>query len=327
MSQVVSGTTWRATHGLSVGDQAMRVFVYQAFVQAGGTHMAYQVGCILKQRFGCEVLAVGARPETGMFRYPVPLPVIAEAELVALATPADLLICNPSFSDRGFGLGLPCRKLCYVQGVRTFQVLDVFFDHYVFVTGWVRDFVRRYYGIEGPVIPAFIDTGVFHADGTLPASRRRTVCAVMQRKHDPRVLETLRRVYERMSGGERLPLETIPVTDQATLARKFRESRVFLGLDVMEGFGLPMLEAMACGCAAVGWDSGGGGEYVRWGHNALVARYGDFESLARLLRTVLTDDDLADALGSCGAETGPRFSQPRFEQAWAAELRSLLAAR
>lgn len=301
----------------------MRVFVYQAFVQAGGTYMAYHLGRILRQEFGLEVAAVGARPSGGMFHYPVPLPVVDEDELVRRAAPDDLLICNPSFSDRLFGLRLPCRKLCYVQGLRTFQVLDVFFDRYVFVSGWVREFVNRYYGIDGPVIPAFIESDVFHAAGAAAAPHRRPVCAVMLRKHEPVVLESLRRVYARMFGGAP-PVELIPVVAQPDLADAFRRSRVFLGLDVMEGFGLPMLEAMACGCAVVGWDSGGCSEFARWGHDALLARYGDFESLARLLHAALTDDGLAASLGSAGAAAAAAFDRDRFERSWVAELGPLV---
>lgn len=305
----------------------MRAFVYQAYVQAGGTHMAYHIGRILRQRFGLEVFAVGEPLQKGMFGYPVVLPVVDEAAMIADVAPDDWLICNPSFSSRMFGLRLPCRKLCYVQGVRTYPVLDVFFDHYVFVSKWVRWFVERYYGIDGPVIPAFIDTEIFHARSVNPPRRRRAVCAVMARKHDPLVLERLARVYAELHGGATLPVEIIPIVPQAELARKFRACRVFLGLDVMEGFGLPMLEAMACGCAAVGWDSGGGGEYARSGYDALLARYGDLAVLARLLHLALHDDDVADALGDRGMETGAAFGPERFERAWTDELSRIVVER
>lgn len=302
----------------------MRVFVYQAFIQAGGTHMAYHIGAILEQRFGLQVMAVGAAPEGGMFRYPVAMPVIDEATMVAMATADDLLICNPSFSDRMFGLRLPCRKLSYVQGVRTFRVLDVFFDRYVFVSKFARRFVNQHYGIDGPVIPAFIDSATFCPGTAAPVNRRRPVCAVLERKHEPLVFERLCRTYERLHGGERIPVEMLPVLPQGELAERLRQCRVFLSLDAMEGFGLPMLEAMACGCAAVGWDSGGCGEYARSGRNALLARYGDDETLARLLRAVLVEDSLAERLSASGVQTGDGFGRDRFIAAWERELASFL---
>ena len=302
----------------------MRVFVYQAFIQAGGTHMAYHIGGILKQRFGLEVLAVGSPPDAGMFRYPVDMPVIDEETMVGTASADDLLICNPSFSDLMFGLRLPCRKLCYVQGVRTFRVLDVFFDRYVFVSKWARRFVNQHYGIDGPVIPAFIDTDAFQPGAASPVCRRRPVCAVLERKHEPVVFERLCRTYERLHGGERIPVEMLPVLPQGELAERLRQCRVFLSLDAMEGFGLPMLEAMACGCAVAGWDSGGCGEYAQSGRNALLARYGDDEALARLLRTVLVEDAVAETLSTAGMQTGVRFGRDRFSAAWERELAALL---
>lgn len=302
----------------------MRVFVYQAFIQAGGTHMAYHIGCILQRHFGAEVLAVGSPPESGMFRYPVDMPVIDEETMVGTASADDLLICNPSFSDRMFGLRLPCRKLSYVQGVRTFRVLDVFFDRYVFVSKWARRFVNQHYGIDGPVIPAFIDTDTFHPGDSQPACRRRAVCAILARKHDPLVFERLCGVYARIHAGEPLPFEMVPVLPQADLARRLRECRAYLSLDVMEGFGLPMLEAMACGCAVVGWDSGGCSEYARAGRNALLARYGDVEALAHSIHAVVTNDTTAERLADSGLQTAPGFGWQRFCAAWEQELSSFL---
>jgi len=297
----------------------MRVFVYQAFCQAGGTFMAYSIGCILKQRFNAEVIAVGSHREAGMFRYHLDMPVIDEETMVRTASDNDLLICNPSFSDRMFGLRLPCRKLSYVQGVRTFKVLDVFFDRYVFVSDWVKRFIHQHYGIDGPVIPAFIDTDVFHLCDAPPVSQRRPVCAILARKHDPIVFERLRSIYARVHGVA-LPFEMIPVMPQTELAQKLREYRVYLSLDAMEGFGLPMLEAMGCGCAVVGWDSGGCGEYARSGCNALLARYGDDEILVRLIHAALTDDAAAEKLADAGVHSSVGFGQSRFDAAWEQEL-------
>lgn len=112
---------------------------------------------------------------------------------------------------------------------------------------------------------------------------------------------------------------------QPALAARFREGRIFLGLNVAEGFCLPMLEALACGCACVGWDSGGGAAYAESGRNALLARYGDFETLAGHLDALLTDDDLAARLAAEGIATGRAFGRDRFERAWAAELARFVA--
>lgn len=46
-------------------------------------------------------------------------------------------------------------------------------------------------------------------------------------------------------------------------AEVIRRSALFLSFSEREGFGLPPLEAMAAGCVVIGFDGGGGREYLR----------------------------------------------------------------
>jgi hypothetical protein len=300
----------------------MRVFVYQAYIPAGGTYMAYHVGRVLDQHFGLDVLVVGAGPGSGMFSYPVRYPVIDEDRFLREVNADDLFICNPSFSSQLFGLRLPCRKLTFVQNIRTYAVLDVFFDHYVCVSDWVRRFLTGYYGIEANVIPAFINTDIFHFKDNW--EDRRPVFLVMERKHESLVFQRLLQVFTEHYPGVQLPYEIVPMLPQRELAERFRESRYFLSLDTMEGFGLPMLEAMACGCSVAGWDAGGCNEYALHGKNALLARYGDLKGLASHMHFLLTHPVEARELGISGGLTGPKFSLGQFDQAWIRELTEFL---
>ena len=296
----------------------MRVFVYQGYYPAGGTYMAYHVGRILHQFFGCEVYCVGERPADSLFHYAVDLPAVSESDFLQRCGADDLLLCNPSFSSLQFGLRLPCRKLSYIQGIRTFAVLDVCYDHYVFVSEWARRFVADYYGIDGRVIPAFVGD-----DFLLPApewQRRKPVFVTSRRKYEDIQFRKLQAVYAAKYGGADIPCEVLPILPQPELADRFRGSRYYLSLDAMEGFGLPMLEAMASGCAVAGWDSGGNREYAVQGQNALLARYGDFEGLAEHIHTLLNDEAGAGVLAAAGAVTARRFDALRFEEGWVAEL-------
>lgn len=309
----------------------MRVFIYEAYIPAGGTYMAYHIGRVMHLLYGAEVISVGTSPTKEMFSYPILFPVIDCEQFVREVSREDVLICNPSFSEQLFGLRLECLKLCYVQGIRTFAVLDVFFDRYVFVSEVVKQFVGQHYGIDGSVISAFIQTDVFHpfAEAGRPREweQRRRTCLVLQRKTNPLVYERLQRTYAAMYPGQPCPWELVPIVSQSELAMRFRDSRVFLSLDQMEGFGLPMLEAMACGCAVVGWDSLGCREYARSGQNAFLSKYGDFEGLARQLNVLLSDDKVAKEFGARAEQEACEFSQERFERAWAVELRAFLDGR
>lgn len=201
-----------------------------------------------------------------------------------------------------------------MQNVRTFQILDVFFDRYVFVSEWVRRFVTSYYGIDGPVIPAFIHTDTFR--NSIPWSDREAAVLLTQRKQEGAVFDKFKEVYQGLFPGEQPIFEVVPIVPQSELAAFFARHKYYLSLDTMEGFGLPMLEAMSSGCTVVGWDSGGCREYARPGDNCMLARYGDFETLAHSLHKVLCDSTHAAQLSLRGIAAAQAYSLPAFENAW-----------
>jgi hypothetical protein len=297
----------------------VNVYVYEGYLQAGGTYMAYHLGRILKQYFGCRVTVVGSRPDTLWFSYPEDFPVIGLAEFEASVSSRDLLICNPSFSPMRFGLRLPCRKLCYVQGIRT-PVLDVYFDHYVAASRFVGDFLRKYYSISCTIIPPFINIGLF--DRGKEWESRSDAILVSSYKNDYLLLDRLRRVYENDHPDMPLTITEVQPGSQEQIAETVRSHKYYLSLAVMEGFGLLMLEAMAAGCAVAGWDSGGGSEYTVDGVNCLLSRYGDVAGLSGNIYRMFRDSAFAKQLSQAGPETARRFSIERFDKAWVEELKT-----
>lgn len=300
----------------------MNAYIYEGYTQRGGTYMAYHIGRILYEYFSCEVMIVGNRPGSMMFSYPIDFPTVTQDLFESMLTEDDLLICNPSFSGQNFGLRLPCKKLSYVQNVRTFRILDVFFDHYVFVSGWVKWFIEKYYGITGTVVPAFIHTDVFTC--TTDWADRKSAIPITGYKGDDLVLNRIRKRFIQKYPNCPLEFTTFPVMGQKEFAAELGKHRYYLSLACMEGFGLPMLEAMAVGCAAVGWDAGGSSEYTLHGENCLISRYGDLEHLVDNLHYVLTKPDEAERLADAGARTALQFGQKRFDDAWVAELARFL---
>lgn len=284
--------------------------------------MAYHIGRILNRYFGLKVLIVGDRPKNMMFSYETQFPVVSRDTFVSQVTSEDLLVCNPSFSDQQFGLRLPCKKLSYVQNVRTFKVLDVFFDHYVFVSDWVRWYIENYYGIKGTVIPAFIHVDSFSCSNNW--LERQASIPITCYKLDDLVLTRLRQVYSAKYPDCPLVFKTYPIMWQKEFANVLKNHRYYLSLAVMEGFGLPMLEAMAAGCAAVGWDAGGSSEYTKHSKNCMIARYGDIEALADHLHFVLANPCAAQEMAAAGQITGKQFDISRFDEAWKRELSTFL---
>jgi glycosyltransferase involved in cell wall biosynthesis len=87
----------------------------------------------------------------------------------------------------------------------------------------------------------------------------------------------------------------------------YNESRVFLSASVIEGFGMPSVEAMACGCALVTTDNGGSDDYAIDGETALVSPPRDVDAMARNIVTLLTDNARRLSIARAGTEYAQRF--------------------
>ena len=92
-----------------------------------------------------------------------------------------------------------------------------------------------------------------------------------------------------------------------------------------EGFGLPPLEAMACGCPAVVSSAGSLPEVV--GDAALVVPPGDAVGLADAVERLATDPALRERLRSRGHERVREFSWERVARETAAVHERVLAER
>lgn len=94
---------------------------------------------------------------------------------------------------------------------------------------------------------------------------------------------------------------------------------VFMCTSVIEGFGLPGLEAMACGCALVTTDYTAVHEYAENQYNALISPVKDAESMARNVIRLFEDDNLrmkiARNAATTGAERSLEISAKKFEEA------------
>jgi glycosyltransferase involved in cell wall biosynthesis len=99
---------------------------------------------------------------------------------------------------------------------------------------------------------------------------------------------------------------------------------MFVFPSLVEGFGLPPLEAMACGAAVVVTDCGGVNEYARNRENCLVVRPRHADDIARAVRSLLDDDALRHRIVAGGLATAPRYPAKRFAEECADEIERLL---
>lgn len=104
------------------------------------------------------------------------------------------------------------------------------------------------------------------------------------------------------------------------LAELYSSSDLFVFASHMEGFGLPPLEAMACGTPVVTTDSMGVRDFVEDGENALMIPPKEPEKIAESILRIYKDPELGEKMKENGLETAARFTWERvvdvFEKAF-----------
>jgi O-antigen biosynthesis alpha-1,3-rhamnosyltransferase len=115
--------------------------------------------------------------------------------------------------------------------------------------------------------------------------------------------------FERMRPSAAVPVILTGPVDDAELVRLYGGAACLLYPSLYEGFGLPPLEAMACGCPAVVSDRSGLPERV--GGGGLTVDPDDPASIAGAIRTIVGDEDLRARLSRRALETARRFTWER----------------
>ena len=92
------------------------------------------------------------------------------------------------------------------------------------------------------------------------------------------------------------------------IAAVYRNSTIFISTSWEEGFGLPPLEAMACGCPCIISNSGGVNEYAVHNQNCLMYPPRNTKALITCITTLLNDISLQTRLRQNGILSSSVFS-------------------
>jgi glycosyltransferase involved in cell wall biosynthesis len=191
------------------------------------------------------------------------------------------------------------------------------------IASYLDDVVREVCGQEVlAIVPNGIDTAEYFP--SVPENQRNGVATIfgMASYHkDPQtvlgVLEELHRtrpeVPLRVFGACRRP-KKIPrriyhrLPSVETAREIYSQSLVWFLGSYSEGFSLPILEAMACGCAVVATDCGGPRDIITDGENGFLVEVGDIRQIVDRIKLLLDNPELRQQLVGKSRETVNKFS-------------------
>jgi glycosyltransferase involved in cell wall biosynthesis len=105
----------------------------------------------------------------------------------------------------------------------------------------------------------------------------------------------------------------------------YNAAQVFVFPSLYEGFGLPILEAMACGTPVVTSNTSSMPEVA--GEAALLVDPTDVQAIAEAIEGLLRDESLRHSLGARGTEQANRFSWPKAAQETLATYQAVVGTR
>lgn len=308
------------------------IFILEPFaVPFGGAATVYRHVEMLTKMGLPAYVALPQKPKFDFYQTTAPL-LIHGGNLQALQVrTGDILVIPEVFTDQATTLtSTPAKCLMFCQNQYFLQfTIDAragiaeFGVHGIITSSIaVQSFFNDVYGISDlPLIPYAIDPKLFRI-----ADKRRRI-AFMPRKlpEDAKfIAAAFKRRHPRYAD---IPWAPIDGVSQAEAARGLGESAVFLSLSHKESFGLPPLEAMACGCLVAGYHGDGGREYMT-PQNGWWAETADWKACVDGLAAALA---VFDKGGSelhrryeAASQTVERYSPSRLETAlmafWRHEL-------
>jgi glycosyltransferase involved in cell wall biosynthesis len=109
-----------------------------------------------------------------------------------------------------------------------------------------------------------------------------------------------------------LPADCYTRFPSIEIARQiYNRCKVWVVTSRDEGFCLPILEAMACGCAVISSDHTNASELIQHGRNGFIVPYGKVDAYLDLIRRIANNDALRKELVQSGLETVKGFTWDR----------------
>ncbi|BCZ85336.1 hypothetical protein PTKU64_90110 (plasmid) [Paraburkholderia terrae] len=189
---------------------------------------------------------------------------------------------------------------------------------------WLKQLVHELSGDEAHQVPNPVDHGEFFV--TAPVVKRPRMVSMLYSAHAWKGasdgIAALAQAKKAFPDLEAILFGTVARPDflpdwikyeqsperQVLRDRIYNGSSIYLCPSWSEGWGLPALEAMACGCAIVTSDNGGTRDFVLDSENGIVVPPKDPRALGTALISLLGDEDRRAAFAARSIELAQRFT-------------------
>ena len=302
------------------GESRLAHFVRRYLVRRqlpnGGVKIIYQ-HCALLRELGYEAWPVHlARFSVRWFKHALTPLTVKEASRLALAS--DVVLVPEVLPGAAQVLPLG-HKVVLIQGWSTLERVLGHEGRYL-PLGFERalccsPFLDRYMAQREPALPRDVVVNGIDLALFVPLLERRVPgrVLVMMRKH----AEEARAAIAQLPPAVRDAADWLLIEQacgQEEMLRHYQSADIFVATGYPEGFALPPLEAMACGCAVAGYSGGGGSAFMADGETALVAPDGDVAALSACMGRLLTDVALRERVRAGGQKMASRFSIESMRQ-------------
>ncbi|QUI24768.1 glycosyltransferase family 4 protein [Vallitalea pronyensis] len=212
--------------------------------------------------------------------------------------------------------------------------------HFILTVSHVAaKYIKQYFNRESTVIRNGIDTHIFKYK-MLPEKKKTYLLMVGNDRYDfkgiPHIIAAYKRVREKLPHIKLYWITpvtpTIDVEDvskvfvapsQRDIAAIYQGASVYIQGSYYEAFGLPILEAMACGCPVITTDCIGMRDYVIHGQNAIVLKNRLPKTMADAVINLLQKYDIRRNLIAGGLKTAGQYGWRKISKHCMSTLKNM----
>lgn len=194
----------------------------------------------------------------------------------------------------------------------------------IVVANWLKKIVDKYSKEPSVLISNSINTDIFRVNNSIKERENHTLAFHYRSashkgcKYAIETIKILEKIYPDLmvyvisieDEPENLPkcCKYFKNLNPYEVAEINNKVKVFMCSSIEEGFGLPGLEAMACGCALVSTEYKGVREYAIDGKNSLLSKIRNPQDMAENIKKIFDDEELRMKIVKNGIETAKERS-------------------